>query len=94
MQTAKSNAHPTNLVVFESTIDADHLLRLPAELPAGLQVRVTIEPIRQKRGEPDTTNSEIVRLLHTARQAYIDNGGRLMDQDEILAHIGHFPGKS
>nr|VFJ42304.1 MAG: hypothetical protein BECKFW1821A_GA0114235_100163 [Candidatus Kentron sp. FW] len=87
MQTAKSDAHPTSPVVFESTIDAGHLLQLSAELPEGLQVRITIEPIRQQRGESDTTNSEISRLLHATRQAYIDNGGGLMDQDEILTRI-------
>nr|VFK17466.1 MAG: hypothetical protein BECKLFY1418C_GA0070996_103210 [Candidatus Kentron sp. LFY] len=77
--------------VFESTVDADHLLQLPTELPEGSTVRITIEPIPQQRGESDTTanitDSEIGRLLYAARQAYIESGGNLMSQDEILAEI-------
>lgn len=73
--------------VLESTINADHLLQLPAELPEGLTVRITIEPISRQRGEPDTTDSEIGRLLHVARQAYMDSGGKPMDRDEILAQV-------
>jgi len=86
MQTAKPDPF-----VLESIINADHLLQLPSELPEGLTVRITIEPIQRQRSEPEitasTTNSEIGRLLHAARQTYMDGGGKPMDQDQILAQV-------
>ena len=79
-----------NAIVFETAVTADHQLHceLPASLPVGSTVRVTVEPILQddlvNRYEPRT---EIGRKAMAARRAYIKGGGKLMDQDEINEEV-------
>jgi hypothetical protein len=41
-----------NAIVFEARTGEDHLLRLPGELPAGLRVRVTMEPLPETEPGP------------------------------------------
>lgn len=68
------------ILTLESTIQPDHVLQLPKDLPIGLTVRVTIEPLPESQHE---TNN-IAQLLKTARQCYLEEGGKLMNQEEIL----------
>ncbi len=35
-----------NTLTFNVTVNADHLLHLPDELPVGLPLKITIEPLR------------------------------------------------
>ena len=75
-----------NAVTFETIVTADHQLHceLPASLPEGSAVKVTVEPILQdyllNHYEPQT---DIGRAALAARRAYIEGGGKLMSLDEI-----------
>jgi hypothetical protein len=75
-----------NVITFKTAVSTDHKLHcdLPASLPVGCPVKVTVEPILQdtlaSHYEPKT---EIGRRALAARRAYIDGGGKLMDLDEI-----------
>jgi len=71
------------ILTLESTIQPDHMLQLPKDLPIGLTVRVTIEPLSKSQHEADN----IAQLLKTARQCYLEEGGKLMNQEEILQEV-------
>lgn len=75
---------------------------LPASLPTGCRLRVVIEPIldeapAETAPAPALTGDAVVdhyqprtelgRRLIELRRAYIQSGGKLMTQDEILAEV-------
>lgn len=82
-----------NAVTFETVVTAEHQLRLPAELPVGCRLRVTVEPIDnavQNNGDnllPPL--SELGQTLWAIRQRAIAKGMKLQTVDEILDEIRH-----
>jgi len=61
---------------------------LPASLPVGSGVRVTPEPVVHDPLVDDyQPRTELGRKLIELRRAYIQNGGKLMTQDEILDYV-------
>lgn len=77
-----------NHPVFDTTVKADHIVRLPDDWPVGLSVRIEAKPLTgdavldhyQPRGE-------IGRLVLAARRAYIESGGKLLSADEINQEV-------
>lgn len=79
-----------NAITFETAVTVDHQLHceLPASLPVGSIVRVTVEPVvRDPLVDDYQPRTELGRKLIELRRAYIQSGGKLMTQDEILAEI-------
>ncbi|MDA0267744.1 MAG: hypothetical protein O3A14_12485 [Cyanobacteria bacterium] len=73
---------------IETTVMADHLFRLPEELPVNSRIRIIIETI-----EEDETNGDFQprtplggRLL-ALRNQYIASGGKLLNGDELDAEM-------
>ena len=75
---------------------------LPASLPTGCRLRVAIEPILNEAPVENESfraltgdavvdlyqpKTELGRKLVELRRAYIEGGGKLMTQDEILAEV-------
>jgi len=75
---------------------------LPASLPTGCRLRVVIEPILDEAPMENESSraltgdavvdhyqpkTELGRKLIELRRAYIESGGKLMTQDEILAEV-------
>lgn len=73
-------------ITLKSTIKADHLLHLPDELPEGLTVKITIEPLSDHPPHSEPL-SDIAHLAMAARNNYLQQGGKPMSQDEILAEM-------
>ena len=75
-----------NGVTFETVVTVDHQLHceLPAALPVGSTIRVTVEPVTH---DPLLDNyqprTEMGRSLLAARRAYIEKGGKPLTWDEI-----------
>ena len=75
-----------NALTFETAVTADHQLHyeLPASLPVGSIVRVTVELVLQDpilaHYQPRT---DIGHKLLALRRAYLESGGKLMTWDEI-----------
>ncbi|CAK0781597.1 hypothetical protein CCP4SC76_7890006 [Gammaproteobacteria bacterium] len=79
-----------NTLTFEATVTAEHQLYSEslASLPVGCTVKVTVEPVVHDpildHYQPRT---EIGRRALEARRAYIEGGGKLMTQDELLDYM-------
>lgn len=77
-----------NALVFDATIPADHILHLPDELPAGLAVRITVEPLAEDASADHyQPRTEIGRLALEARRAHLAAGGSLLNAAEISAEV-------
>jgi hypothetical protein len=72
-----------NAIVFEARTGEDHLLHLPDDLPAGLRVRVTIEPLPEPESEPTPLGQE----LRAIRQRALDKGLQLQSVEAILDEV-------
>jgi len=80
-----------NAVTFEAVVTAEHQLHLPAELPVGCRLRVTVEPI-EPVGEDDgeqafLLQNKLGQTLLAIRQRAIAKGMKLQTVDEILDEI-------
>ncbi len=80
-----------NAVTFETVVAPDHQLHLPAKLPVGCRLRVTVEPL-DPVGEDDgeqtlLSQSELGKTLWEIRQRAIAKGMKLQTADEILDEI-------
>lgn len=77
-----------NNLVFDATVNADHLVRLPDDWPVGMRVRIAAEPLTGDavvdHYQPRT---EIGRLALAARRAYIESGGKLLTVDDINEEV-------
>ncbi len=70
--------------VIETVVSSDRLFHLPEELPVGCAVKITVEPIvRDGLAEHYQPRTDIGRLALAARRAYIERGGKLLNQDEV-----------
>ena len=80
-----------NAVAFETVVTAVHQLHLPAELPVGCRLRVTVEPIdtvgEDNGGQALLLQSELGKTLWGIRQRAIAKGVKLQTVDEILDEI-------
>lgn len=80
-----------NAVTFETVVSADHQVRLPAKLPVGCRLRVTVEPIdpvdEHDEGQALLAQSELGKALRGIRQRAIAKGMKLQTPDEILDEI-------
>lgn len=77
-----------NTLTFNVTVNADHLLHLPDELPVGLPLKITIEPLTgDGLANHYPPRTEIGRLALAARKAYIESGGKLLSAEEISAEV-------
>ena len=70
------------VMTFETVVAADHQLHLPANLPVGCRLRVTVEPL-----DPVSGNSELGKTLREIRQRAIAKGMKLQTPDDILDEI-------
>jgi hypothetical protein len=78
-----------NAVTFETVVTAEHQLHLPAELPVGCRLRVTVEPIgttdqQDNDGQTFLMQSKLGQTLLAIRQRAIAKGMKLQTVDEIL----------
>lgn len=75
-------------LTFEAYVNADHVLRLPGNLPVGSRVRIQVEPLS---GEPDGASAapmtELGPTLLAIRQRAIARGMPLQSADAILAEV-------
>jgi hypothetical protein len=75
-----------NAITFETAVSADHQLHfeLPASLPVGSKVRVTVESVT---GDPLVDHyqprTELGRKLIELRRAYVQGGGKLLTWQEL-----------
>lgn len=69
-----------NAIIFETRTGKDHLLRLPEALPAGLRVRVTVEPLPEANPEP----SSLGQNLRAIRERALSKGLQLQSVAAIL----------
>jgi hypothetical protein len=74
-------------MVFQARIGEDHLLRLPEELPAGLRVRVTIEPLPEAPLEPGPGTIPLGAQLRAIRQRALAQGIPLQSVGAILEEM-------
>jgi hypothetical protein len=76
-------------LMFETTVTADRQLHceLPASLPIGSKVRVTVEAVAHPVGEDSSPQSELGRTLWAIRQRAVAKGMVLQTVDEILEDI-------
>lgn len=72
-----------NAIVFEARTGEDHLLHLPADLPAGMRVRVTIEPLPESEPLPTSLGQQ----LRAIRQRALHKGMPLQSVDAILDEV-------
>lgn len=73
-----------NQPVLDTTVKADHIVRLPDDWPVGLPVRIVAKPLTgDTLLDHYQPRSEIGRLALAARRAYIESGGKLLTADEI-----------
>jgi hypothetical protein len=75
-----------NALTFETAVAADHQLHyeLPASLPVGSTVRVTVElVVHDPILDHYQPRTEIGHKLLALRRAYLESGGKLMTWDEI-----------
>ena len=87
-----------NAVTFETVVTAEHQLHLPAELPVGCRLRVTVEPIGttdpDNNGQAFLVQSKLGQTLLAIRQRAIAKGMKLQTVDEILEEIRHDRGET
>lgn len=77
-----------NALTFNTKVRTDHLLRLPDELPAGVAVRITIEPLSDEEYmDAYQPRTELGRLALAARKAHLNAGGKLLGTDEINEEV-------
>ncbi len=77
-----------NSLSFETSVSADHLLHLPAELPVAALIRIVVEQVSNDAlADPYQPTTDIGRLALAARQAYLASGGKLLDADEISQEV-------
>lgn len=80
-----------NAVTFETVVTAEHQLPLPAELPVGCRLRVTVEPIdtagEDNGGQALLLQSKLGKTLWGIRQRAIAKGMKLQTVDEILDEV-------
>jgi hypothetical protein len=74
-------------MVFQARIGEDYLLRLPVELPAGLRVRVTIEPLPEAPLEPGPGTIPLGAQLRAIRQRALAQGIPLQSVGAILEEM-------
>jgi hypothetical protein len=72
-----------NAIVFETRTAEDHLLHLPDDIPPGLRVRVTIEPLPEAETGPTPLGAE----LRAIRQRALAKGMRLQSVEAILDEV-------
>jgi len=78
-----------NTLTLNVTVNADHLLHLPDEIPVGLPLRITIEPLAEAGlADHNQPSTEIRRLALAARKAYLESGGKLLSVEEISTEVG------
>lgn len=73
--------------VIEITVQEDHLLRLPKELPTNSRVRVFIETIETPAAEEFMPRTPLGERLLALRKQHIAEGGVLLNPDELLAEM-------
>ncbi len=77
-----------NELIFEAYVNADHVLRLPANLPVGSRVRIQVERLS---GETDGASAvpmtELGHNLLAIRQRAIARGMPLQSADAILVEV-------
>lgn len=73
--------------VIEATVQEEHLLRLPTELPTNSWVRVFIETIETSNAEEFIPSTPLGKRLFALRKQYISEGGALLNPEELLAEM-------
>lgn len=78
-----------NAVIFETVVTAEHQLHytLPASLPVGCKLRVTVETLADSDMETAAKPSELGRKLLAIRESAIAKGMTLQPLEEILEEV-------
>ncbi len=77
-------------ITFETIVSPKHELcfNLPTSLPIGSAIRVTVEAVQKNSHERRfSPKSELGRKLLKAREEYVQQGGRLLNWDEINEEV-------
>lgn len=72
---------------IETTVMADHLFRLPEELPVNSRIRIIIEPIQAETSDDFQPRTSLGSRLLNLRNQYIASGGTLLTGDELDAEM-------
>jgi hypothetical protein len=78
-----------NAITFETAVTAEHQFHceLPAHLPVGMRVRVTLEPLEGALEPPSVAQSELGQRLWAIRQQALAKGMKLQSVEEILTEV-------
>ena len=78
---------------FSTIVSADRIVKLPGDWPVGARLRIEMEPPTMEPPTGDNVvdhyqpRTELGRKLLELRRAYIEKGGKLLIEDEILAEV-------
>lgn len=70
---------------FISTVNADHTIRLPKEIPVGAKVAVVLMPTEEQTVELDTRRARFEKVISAIRAAIADGFAAPAISDEELS---------